>query len=284
MSSDGTPAQGEQQLKEPRLSIAAAGQIGAGWESFRCWQDGEPHRADAAGAASTSCFIFRTSCAHARPGPQHGTSPRGRGRRREATTGRRDPRRKPGPDPADTPARGHSPPPPPSATGRDRGETCPPPSDVKHAATMLPDLANPDAASSQSGGAVAEWSKATDLKSVGPAMAPWVRIPPAPPFSSYEPAMRPQCGAFFFLSQRSLATESALRRLLPRPILVSERPASLFERPAGKSGRHRNSSGFQSIEQALMLARCRGYERQADARRHSGAAKLCGSMRGRACS
>ena len=34
-------------------------------------------------------------------------------------------------------------------------------------------------------GAVAEWFKATDLKSVEPEMAPWVRIPPAPPATSH---------------------------------------------------------------------------------------------------
>ena len=131
-------------------------------------------------------------------------------------------------------------------------------------------------------GEVAEWLKAHAWNACMRETVSRVRIPLSPPLSSCEPVTRPRCGAFFFLSQRSLAAGSALRRLVPGLILVSERPASLFERPAGKSGRYRNSSGFQSIEQALTLTCCRGHERQADARRHSGAAKLCGSMRGRA--
>ena len=53
----------------------------------------------------------------------------------------------------------------------------------------------------------------TDLKSVGPEMVPWVRIPPAPPDSFAESVQGPRLGPFLFLFQRALAGPSALRRL-----------------------------------------------------------------------
>ena len=71
-----------------------------------------------------------------------------------------------------------------------------------------------------------------------------------PPLSSCEPATRPQCGAFFFLSQRSLVAGSALRRLALRLILVSEPPASLFERPARTVGRVQKMMPYQHLNKS----------------------------------
>ena len=54
-------------------------------------------------------------------------------------------------------------------------------------------------------------------------------------------------GPFFFLFQRGLAVASALRRLAAGPRLVSERPASLFERPSMTVGRRKKSSKIQWV-------------------------------------
>ena len=45
-------------------------------------------------------------------------------------------------------------------------------------------------------GAVAEWSKAAVLKTAGPVMVPWVRIPPAPPLAHCKPENRSLAGPF----------------------------------------------------------------------------------------
>jgi hypothetical protein len=62
----------------------------------------------------------------------------------------------------------------------------------------------------------------------------------APPHSICESDQVPRCGPFFFLFQRGLAVASALRRLVERLKSVSERPASLFERPLPAGGRIEN--------------------------------------------
>lgn len=59
------------------------------------------------------------------------------------------------------------------------------------------DLANVRGAFTETPGAVVEWSKAADLKSAGPEMVPWVRIPPAPPLAPAKAFSRSSCGRIF---------------------------------------------------------------------------------------
>lgn len=121
-------------------------------------------------------------------------------------------------------------------------------------------------------GEMAEWLKAHAWKACVRETVPWVRIPLSPPLSSCEPATRPPSGAFFFLSQRGLAAGSALRRLAARRISVSERPASLFERPACTVGRVQKVTLCQHLNKNLPRRSCRGDIRQAVDRRHPQAA------------
>ena len=59
--------------------------------------------------------------------------------------------------------------------------------------------------------------------------------------------IRDTTGPFFFLFQRCLAKPSDFRRLVAAPILVSERPASLFTRPSLISRRIQKCASFQML-------------------------------------
>ena len=110
------------------------------------------------------------------------------------------------------------------------------------------DRLNPEALPNNNvGGAVAEWSKAHAWKVCRRGTVSRVRIPSAPPLAHCKPKTRPQCGPFFFLSQRGLAKLADFRRLAVGSKSVSERPASLSIRPSWKSRRIKKVTHFQHV-------------------------------------